>query len=122
MNLLQAFKSCFFIHVYQDIINQNLYFQLPAGVFLLTFPGLHFKAEQHNNSLPSQVENGGFFSNNCSAESFVSAVQHPGRLTFADRSVACVTRLAGAAVTPDHVEAQGVLVAVVLPAEALIML
>lgn len=45
-----------------------------------------------------------------------------GRLTFADRSVARVTRLAGAAVAADHVEAQGVLVAVVLPAEALVVL
>lgn len=88
----------------------------------MTFPGLHFKAEQHNNSLPSQAENGGFFSNNCSAEPSVNAVQHPGRLTFAERSVARVTRLAGAAVAPDHVEAQGVLVAVVLPAEALVVL
>lgn len=44
------------------------------------------------------------------------------RLTFADRSVARVTRLAGTAVAADHVEAQGVLVAVVLPAEALVVL
>lgn len=43
-------------------------------------------------------------------------------LTFADRSVARVTRFAGAAVAADHVEAQGVLVAVVLPAEALVVL
>lgn len=83
---------------------------------------MHFKAEQHNNSLLSQAENGGFFTNNCSSEPFGNAVQQPGRLTFADRSVACVTGLAGAAVAPDHVEAQGVLVAVVLPAEALIVL
>lgn len=91
-------------------------------MFLLTFPGLLFNAEQHHNSLPSQAENGGFFSNSCGSESFVNEVQHPGRLTFAHRSVACVTGLAGAAVAPDHVEAQGILVAVVLPAEALVVL
>lgn len=52
----------------------------------------------------------------------LNAAQHASWLTFADRSVARVTRLAGATVAPDHVEAQRVLVAVVLPAEALVML
>lgn len=41
--------------------------------------------------------------------------------TFAHCSVAGVARLAGAAVASDHVEAQGVLVAVVEPAEAFVM-
>lgn len=61
------------------------------------------------------------FSNN-KVFSFWKAAQYSRWLTFADRSVARVTRLAGAAVAPDHVEAQGVIVAVVLPAEALVVL
>lgn len=43
-------------------------------------------------------------------------------LTFADRPVAGVARLTGAAVASHHVEAQGVLIAVVEPAETLVML
>ena len=43
-------------------------------------------------------------------------------LTFADCSIASVARLTGAAVASNHVKAQGVLIAVVEPAEAFIML
>lgn len=43
-------------------------------------------------------------------------------LTFADCPVASVARLTGAAVASDHVKAQGILVAVVESAEALVML
>ena len=43
-------------------------------------------------------------------------------LTFADRPIAGVARLTGAAVASDHVEAQSVLIAVVEPAEALVVL
>lgn len=43
-------------------------------------------------------------------------------LTFAHRPVASVARLTGAAVASDHVKAQGVFIAVVEPAEALVML
>lgn len=42
--------------------------------------------------------------------------------TFADGPVARISRLAGAAVASDHVEAQGVLIAVVESAETLVML
>ncbi len=43
-------------------------------------------------------------------------------LTFADRPVASVSRLAGAAVASDHVKAQGIFITVMEPAEALVML
>lgn len=43
-------------------------------------------------------------------------------ITFADCSIASVARLTGAAVASNHVETQGVLVAVVESAEALVML
>lgn len=45
----------------------------------------------------------------------------PGEITFADCPIARVAWLTGAAVASDHVEAQGILIAVVESAEALIM-
>lgn len=45
----------------------------------------------------------------------------PGEITFADCPIARVAWLTGAAVASDHVEAQGILIAVVESAEALVM-
>lgn len=42
-------------------------------------------------------------------------------LTFAHSPIPSVARLTGAAVAPDHVEAQGILIAVVKSTQALIM-
>lgn len=45
----------------------------------------------------------------------------PGEITFADCPITRVAWLTGAAVASDHVEAQGILIAVVESAEALVM-